>query len=239
MIQNVSSSTLSNNVNLTNLLLNVKIAVDLSRGDYMDINKYKEQSKIEMIQSFMKQNKGYITTKIIKELGIHRMYLNIMMKNDIIEKVGKGVYITKETYEDEFFVFHLEHPNIIFSHMTALYLHNLSIKAPSNVYDITIYNKYHNIKLKNHNIFYTSKDIYNIGITETETPIGNMVKAYDIERCICDIIRSRKRMDIEHVKYSVKEYLKRKDKDLIKLSNYATLMGIKKEVLDFVSIMHE
>lgn len=205
----------------------------------IDINEYKERSNIETIQSFMNQNNGYITTKIIKELDIHRMYLNIMMKKDIIEKVGKGVYITKKTYEDEFFVFHLEYPNIIFSHMTALYLHNLSIKAPSSVYDITIYNKYHNIKLKNHNIFYISKDIYNIGVIEIKTPMGNMVKVYDIERCICDIIRSRKRMDIEHVKYSVKEYLKRKDKDLIKLSSYAALMGIKKEILDFVSIMHE
>jgi hypothetical protein len=69
--------------------------------------------------------------------------------------------------------------------------------------------------------------------------MGNKVKAYDMERCICDIIRSKKRMDIEHVKYSVKEYLKRKDKNLIKLSDYAEKMGIKEEVMDFVSIMYE
>ena len=65
------------------------------------------------------------------------------------------------------------------------------------------------------------------------------VKSYDMERCICDIIRSKKRINIEFIKYSVKEYLKRKDKNLIKLSEYAEKMGIKKDVVDFVSIMYE
>ena len=60
-----------------------------------------------------------------------------------------------------------------------------------------------------------------------------------MERCICDIIRSKKRMGIELVKYSVKEYLKRKNKDLNKLSIYADKMGINKEIMDFVSIMYE
>ena len=60
-----------------------------------------------------------------------------------------------------------------------------------------------------------------------------------MERCICDIIRSKKRMDIEHVKYAIKEYLKRMDNDLIKLSKYADIFGIKEEVMDFVSMMYE
>lgn len=78
-----------------------------------------------------------------------------------------------------------------------------------------------------------------LGVTEVETPQGNKIKAYDIERCICDIIRSKKRMDLEHVKYAIKEYLKRKDNDLIKLSKYAEMFGIKEKVMDFVSMMYE
>ena len=45
--------------------------------------------------------------------------------------------------------------------------------------------------------------------------MGNSVRAYDAERCICDIIRSKNRMDSEHVKHSIREYIKRKDKDLV------------------------
>lgn len=46
-------------------------------------------------------------------------------------------------------------------------------------------------------------------------------------------------MDFEHVKYAIKEYLKRKDNDLIKLSKYAEMFGIKEKVMDFVSMMYE
>lgn len=205
----------------------------------ISIEEFKNQSNIEILKSLIKSNNGYITSKAVTELGIHRMYLNIMREKGIIEKVGKGIYIDSKIYEDSYYIFSLENPNVIFSHMTALYFYELSIKAPSSEYDITIFNKYHNPKLKKHNIFYVSKDIFNLGLTEVETPMGNKVKSYDIERSICDVIRSKKRMDIEHVKYSVKEYLKRKDKDLIKLSDYAEKIGIKEEVMEFVSMMYE
>ena len=46
-------------------------------------------------------------------------------------------------------------------------------------------------------------------------------------------------MDSEHVKYSIRAYLKRKDKDLIKLSNYADKMGIKDEVMNYIEVFYE
>ena len=90
--------------------------------------------------------------------------------------------------------------------------------------------------IKGKDVFYVSNDIYELGLIEIETPLGNKVRAYDKERCICDIIRSKKRMDSELVKYSVREYVKRKDKDLIKLSKYADAMGIKDEVMNYVEV---
>lgn len=203
------------------------------------VQAFKDQSNIEMIVAFMEANNGYITSKIITDLGIHRMYLNILCEKKIIEKVGKGIYIDSKTYEDSYYVLNLENPNIVFSHMTALYFHGLSIKAPTSSYDITVISKYHNPKIRNHNIFYVAKDKYNIGLTEVITPMGNKVRSYDAERCICDIIRSKKRMDTEHIKFSVKEYLKSKNKNLTKLSEYAQIFGIQEEVMNFVSIMYE
>ena len=42
----------------------------------MTIKDFKDQSNIEIIQELMKVNNGYITSKQLTELGIHRMYLN-------------------------------------------------------------------------------------------------------------------------------------------------------------------
>ena len=205
----------------------------------MTIKEFKDQSNIEIIESIMKMNNGYVTSKELSNLGIHRMYLNIMKEKGMIEKVGNGIYIDSSKIEDSYFVFCLELPNIIYSHMTALYFHGFSIKAPNDKYDITVPNNYFNYKIKNHNVFYVDREIYELGLIQIDTPMGNKVKAYDMERCICDIIRSKNRMDSEFVKHSVREYIKRKDKDLIRLSKYADKMGIKKEVMDFMEVFYE
>ncbi len=205
----------------------------------MTFKEFKIESNIEIIESIMKANNGYVTSKQLSNLGIHRMYLNNMKEKGMLEKVGNGIYIDSSKIEDSYFVFNLELSNIVFSHMTALYFHGLSIKAPNDKYDITVPNNYFNYKIKKHNVFYVAKDVYELGLIQIDTPMGNKVRAYDMERCICDIIRSKNRMDSEHVKYSIKEYIKRKDKDLVKLSKYADKMGIKKELMDYMELFYE
>lgn len=205
----------------------------------MTIEKFKEESSIDVIKSIMKLNNGYVTTKEVTGLGIHRMYLSIMKKRGMIERVGSGIYIDSNKIEDSYFILGLELPNVIYSHMTALYFYGFSIKAPNDKYDITVRNNYFNYKIREHNVFYVDKDVYELGLTEVKTPMGNCVKVYDVERCICDIIRSKNRMDSEHVRYSIRTYLKRKDKDLIKLSNYAQKMGIKEEVMNYIEGFYE
>lgn len=199
----------------------------------------KNKSNIEIIEGIMKANNGYITSKQLSKLKIHRMYLNIMKEKGIIEKVGNGIYVDSNKIEDNYYVFALSMPNTIFSHMTALYFHGLSIKAPNDKYDITVRRKYNSTHLKQHEVFYVSDDIYELGLTLIETPMGNKVRVYDMERCICDIIRSKNRMDLEHVKHSVRTYLKRKDKNLVKLSKYAEKLGIKGEVMNYMEIFYE
>lgn len=203
------------------------------------IEKFKEEGNIEIVKFLMKINNGYVTSKDLDNYGIHRMYLNIMLKKGLVEKVAPGVYMDSSKIEDKYYIFSLSMPNTIYSHMTALYFHGLSIKAPDNRYDITVRKTYNSIHLKEHNVFYVCDDIYELGLTEIETPIGNKVRVYDMERCICDIIRSKNRIDFEHAKYSIRQYLKRKDKDLVKLSKYADIMGIKNQVMNFLEIFYE
>ena len=205
----------------------------------MTIKEFTEKSNVEIIEELMKINNGYITSKMLKDFDIHRMYLNAMWKKGIVEKVGKGIYIDSTKIEDSYYVFSLSMPNTIYSHMTALYFHGLSIKAPNDKYEITVKKTYNSRHLKKHEVFYVPDDFYELGLTNVKTPMGNVVRAYDIERCICDIIRSKKRMDSELVKYSVREYIKRNDKDLAKLSHYASKMGIKNEVMSYMEIFYE
>ena len=204
----------------------------------LTIKEFQDKSNIEIIEELMKKNNGYITSKELDMFDIHRMYLSIMQEKELIKKVATGIYIDTNKIEDNYYVFGLSMPNIIYSHMTALYFHGLSIEASTDVYDITVKRSYNSVHLRKHNVFYVDNDIYELGLIEVKTPMGNKVKVYDIERCICDIIRSKNRIDLELIKYSVRKYLKRKDKDLNKLSLYAEKMGIKDVVMTFIDMMY-
>lgn len=204
-------------------------------------NNSNEQCKIytDTISQIMNANKGMLSTRMIEPLNISRQYLAIMEAKKMIEKVSRGLYVLPSAYEDSYFLFQQKYKKAIFSHMNALYFYNMTEEFPYN-YTVTVPQNYHVDTVNEKcNVFYVSNEIYEIGLTEVETPNGVKVKSYDIERCICDIIRSKNRMDSEHVKYSIREYLKRKDKNLIKLSNYADKMGIKDDVMNYLEVFYE
>lgn len=200
-----------------------------------------EQGKIftDVIKQIMSTNNGTLSTRMIEPLNISRQYISIMEKNNEIEKISRGIYLSPTTFEDSYFLFQQKYKKAIFSHMNALYFYGMTEEFPYN-YTVTVPQRYHvNMVNEKCNVFYVSDDIYELGLTEILTPNGNKVKAYDKERCICDIIRSKGRMDSEQVKKTIKQYAKSKDKNIAKLSNYAKKMGISEKVIEMVGVYYE
>ena len=187
----------------------------------------------------MDTNNGMLSTRMIEPLNISRQYLSIMENNNEIEKVSRGIYLSPSAFEDSYFSFQQKYKKAIFSHMNALYFYGMTEEFPYN-YTVTVPQSYHVDTVNEKcNVFYVSDDIYEIGVVEVETPSGNKVRAYDKERCICDIIRSKGRMDSEQVKKTIKQYMRSRDKDIAKLYDYAKRMGISEKVMEMVGIYYE
>ena len=200
-----------------------------------------EQAKIltDTIRQIMNINNGMLSTRMIEPLNISRQYLSIMENNNDIEKVSRGIYLSPSAFEDSYFSFQQKYKKAIFSHMNALYFYGMTEEFPYN-YTVTVPQSYHVDTVNEKcNVFYVSDDIYELGIVEIETPNGNKVRAYDKERCICDIIRSKGRMDLEQVKKTIKQYMQCKDKEMVKLSEYSKKMGINKKVMKMVEEYYE
>ena len=200
-----------------------------------------KQAKIltDTIRQIMNINNGMLSTRMIELLNISRQYLSIMENNNDIEKVSRGIYLSPSAFEDSYFSFQQKYKKAIFSHMNALYFYGMTEEFPYN-YTVTVPQSYHVDTVNEKcNVFYVSDDIYELGIVEIETPSGNKVRAYDKERCICDIIRSKGRMDLEQVKKTIKQYMQCKDKDMVKLSEYSKKMGINKKVMEMVEGYYE
>lgn len=200
-----------------------------------------EQAKIltDTIKQIMNTNNGMLSTRMIEPLNISRQYLSIMENNNDIEKVSRGIYLSPSAFEDSYFSFQQKYKKAIFSHMNALYFYGMTEEFPYN-YTVTVPQSYHVDTVNEKcNVFYVSDDIYELGIVEIETPNGNKVRVYDKERCICDIIRSKGRMDSEQVKKTIKQYMQSRDKDIAKLSEYSKKIGINKKVMEMVGGYYE
>ena len=76
-----------------------------------------------------------------------------------------------------------------------------------------------------------------MGRTTTQTSFGHTVPIYDMERTICDLIRSRKGIEIQIFQEAMKQYVRRKDKDLRTLMQYAALFRVEKILRQYLEVL--
>ena len=86
-------------------------------------------------------------------------------------------------------------------------------------------------------VHYASKKLYNLGICEVISNSGNLVKAYDKERSICDLIMNRNKVEIQNFQTAMKEYMLSMDKKLSSLIEYAEKLRIRDEVMKYVEVL--
>ena len=60
--------------------------------------------------------------------------------------------------------------------------------------------------IHNVHIHYINKEYFTIGIEEIQSPQGGYIKVYDKERCVYDIIRDKKNVDMQVFQRAIKDY---------------------------------
>jgi len=192
----------------------------------------------ERLKELLNEHDGTITTKEATAAGISKEMLRLFTNSGEIERVAQGVYISPEAFLDKMYVLQKRLSNIIYSHETALFLHDLTDRDPVR-YTVTIPSDVRSMRLKDENIrvFYIKRELHDVGAVTMQTVFGNSVIAYGIERTICDCIRSRKQMDIAIVTDAMKRYTKRPDKDLNLLMSYAKQFSISKVIKNYLEVL--
>lgn len=195
-------------------------------------------SKRITLDRLLEENNGYLLTSQVIEKGISRTALSQYVRNEGLERVARGVYISEDVWPDELFILQARSEKIIFCGETALYLHGLidreyfkiCISVPSG------FNVSH-IKCDNLQVRYPAKEVHSLGICEVPSSSGNMVHVYDKERCICDLIKHRSNVEVQNFQTAIKEYMADKDKKLSRLVQYAQKLGVRDEVMKYVEVL--
>lgn len=137
---------------------------------------------MDTLKNYIQENL-VITNKEAEELGYTRHNLSELTKIGQLERLRPGLYQLKGKVIDDFVLISSNSIRIIFSHQTALYLHDLSDRIP-NVFHISVpqgYNASHIKKrYENLQVHYVKKDLYELGKTEIKSPQGNHISVYDI-----------------------------------------------------------
>ena len=154
----------------------------------------------EKIVNFVNKKNNVITTKEFKDAKIGFYYINKLIEDNYISRIGNGLYGKTDSFEDEYFIIQNRYKNAIFSYNTALFFLNKTEVTP-NIIDITIPNDYNvsSINTKQIRVHYVSRENIELGMIKLKSPFGNIIKAYNLERTICDIVKNENKcgLDIE------------------------------------------
>lgn len=190
---------------------------------------------IEILKNYIENNNGIILASDLKKLNVHKQYLKLLCDEGYVERKEKSVYVKKGKNVNDFFLIQQRYKTGIFSHNTALYFYHLTDRTPLK-YDMTFKN---NIRVNDEIIepHYIKQDKYELGIIELELQDKTTIKLYNLERTIIDILRDRNKIDLQIFNTAMKEYMKRKDKNLIKLSKYAKEFKMEKILKKYMEVL--
>ena len=197
-----------------------------------------ELSQLERLRKLLEDQHGTLLTSDLAKFNISKIYLSILEHNGEIERVSRGIYRLVASIDDEMFNFQVRYKSSIFSHETALYLHDLTDRTPLS-YSISIPVGYHSISLNEggHKMFYVNRELFALGVILMKSPHGNEIRTTNLERTICDVLRSRNQVDVQFVNEALKKYIVNKDKNIDQLYNYASRFRIQKIVRTYIEIL--
>ena len=192
----------------------------------------------ERLDLLFERNSGILKTAQVLENGISKSTFYAYAKQHGLKQVAHGVYVSPDAWTDAMYLLHLRCAQAVFSHESALFFHDLTDREPSP-YSITVKTGYNPSSLQADGIkVYTiKKELHDMGIVTMNTPFGHPVLVYDMERTICDLIRSRSGIEVQTFQDALKQYAKRKDKDLRKLMRYAQMFHVEKLLRQYLEVL--
>jgi len=197
-----------------------------------------ERNPLERIRAIGKERNGLLLTSDLLKYGIPRTYLSILEKKGEFQRISRGVYSAAGYIVDEMVVIQARYKGALFSHETAAYLLDLTDRTPL-FYTVTVPAGYNatSLKASGVKVYFVNHELYRLGSITLKSPHGNDIKTLNLERTVCDVLRSRNQVDIQQVNEVLKRYVKKKEKDLDLLYNNAKQFRIQKIVREYVEFL--
>ena len=180
----------------------------------------------DVLMQFLKSHET-VSVAEAEAMGVSRAVLSFWAGKGAIQRVAHGVYASAETIPDELALIAGKSEYIVFSHETALVLHGLHNRIPL-LPSFTLPTGRRSPRSLDGRacVYHANPEWYGLGRSVATSFQGHEVPCYDVERTVCDIIRSRSRMDDESYLGAIRAYGASSGKNLPLLFRYAEVMGM-------------
>lgn len=198
----------------------------------------KDGGVMDKVTTFAQKN-DYLMPKTIRKSGVSKFKVYKYIHDNQLEQIRRGIYLTNSGWVDELYILHQRCPNAVFSHDEAFYYHGLTDREPLT-HTFTMYSGYNPHRLTadgSCKVYTVKKELLDIGKIMVKDNDGNIIPMYDLERTICDLIRSRNSIEAQDFNAALKTYVSRKDKDLNKLMEYAKLFRVDKVMRRYLEVL--
>jgi predicted transcriptional regulator of viral defense system len=188
------------------------------------------------LKKLFAKNKGYLIRKQVPDKPTYNHLLKLVNEG-IVERIKHGVYFHAGASLDNTMI---DIEKIVPEGVLCLYsawaYYGLTVQI-SQSFNIAI-EKNRKVSLPDYppiTLYYWKQEYYGMGIT-MQTISGYTAKIYDIEKSVCDAVKYRTKIGMETTSEILKTYLKRKDRNLTKLVEYAKKMRIEKTLKTYLEI---
>jgi len=193
---------------------------------------------LEKLEKLIQKQHGTVLSADLDIYEIPRIYLQMMVAEGKLERVDRGVYVSIDAIEDEMYAMQTKYPKLIYSHETALYLHGLSDRTPFE-YSASVPSGYKVVGsvADRFKIYYIKKELHELGLETMKSSHGNPIRAYDVERTVCDLIRSRSRIDVQILNDALKRFVRLKSADHSILLEYARKLKVEAVLKSYLEVL--
>ena len=187
--------------------------------------------KDEKIYKVFREYNGFVRTRDILAAGIHRRDIKRIRDEGRIIRVKRGLYRLSDVpviSNQGFIDLACAVPEGVICLLSALSYYELTTFNPS-IISMALCRGTRRPKIEYPPVefYYFSTKQFEAGIDEIEIN-GHKIRIYSPEKTICDCFRYRNKLGLDVAKEGLSEYLKRKDRNLEKLLEYAEICRVKR-----------
>ena len=190
-------------------------------------------------EKIFQENGGVARMHLLQEAGMTYYSLRALMEKGVVTKIKQGVYRLEhsELPIDEMVEVARMVPKGVYCLFSACAYYGLTTFV-SGQHHLAIPKK-SKVTLPSYppiQLYYWAETSYHLGITTVDSS-GGTVSMYDMEKTVCDMVKFRSKAGIDTMKEVLHNYIRRKDRKIYQLNDYARQLNIEGVLSKYLEVL--